>query len=555
MHKISVINILWLVSFLLFSSAFAGTVAKENMTEPAASGIHKIKLTQEEQAYLAAKKKITVCDYANWMPYVGHDKTHTYGILYDYYKAFEARIGVPMQFVHKPDMEACVIMVTKGEVDAVVSMGTPNTFADMALSNEYGNDFVALVTRLHTPFVRDVKELKDKKVGVIRHYKNMIAYLHQTYPSFQFQITDSTEDGLKKVANGELYAFIDVYRVAAYAIRRIHVGELKINTKVYPLVLRAHVGLRKEDVLLKNIFNKAIADLSTGEKTRMMGHWMRAEKVVKPDYRLLAEIIAGALLLLLGFLYYHLKVRYRQKALLAKQAKLAGMGSMISNIAHQWRQPLSRINSTVTVMKLLLNSDKIQKTLLEQKLDSIEENTQYMSDTIEDFMHFFHPGKEKTRFLLRQCIEKVLNLTGISSKNIKVSINADKEIWVYTYEKELTQVILVILNNAMDNFKIKSIPDPKIDIHMKTVHGKAILSIHDNGGGIEEKEPDRIFEPYYTSKFKHEGTGLGLYMAKLLTENSMGGHLRVKNSDKGALFEIELPMELSSKIFGEKKDA
>jgi len=78
-----------------------------------------------------------------------------------------------------------------------------------------------------------------------------------------------------------------------------------------------------------------------------------------------------------------------------------------------------------------------------------------------------------------------------------------------------------------------------------------LLSIHDNGGGIEEKEPERIFEPYYTSKFKHEGTGLGLYMAKLLTENSIGGYLRVKNSDHGALFEIELPIEFPK----EKKDA
>jgi len=536
---------------LLYVFMFSSANAVNEKAVEAPPSVQKIKLTREEQVYLADKKKITVCDYAEWMPYIGHDRTHTFGIIYDYYKAFEARIGIPMQFVHKPDMLGCVTMVTQGEADAVVSLGTPNTFAGIALSNEFGNDFVALVTQLKTPFIRDMKVLEGKAVGVIGHYKNMIAYLHKTYPSLQFQKTDSTADGLRKVANGELYAFIDIYRVAAYTIRRTHVGELKINTKVYPLVLRAHVGLRKEDVLLKNIFNKAIADLSTGEKTRMIGHWMRAEKVVKPDYRLLAEIIAMALLLLLGFLYYHLKVRYRQRLLLEKQAKLAGMGSMINNIAHQWRQPLSRINSTVTVMKLLLDSDKVEKELLEQKLDSIEKNTQYMSDTIEDFMHFFHPGKEKTHFLLQECIEKALNLTGISSKNIKVSINTDKEIGVYTYEKELTQVILVILNNAMDNFQIRSILEPKIDIYLKTEHEKAILSIHDNGGGIEEKEPDRIFEPYYTTKFKHEGTGLGLYMAKLLTENSMGGYLRVKNSDNGALFEIGLPLGLPK----EKKDA
>ena len=508
-------------------------------------------MTQEEQAYLADKKKITVCDYANWMPYVGHDKNHTFGIIYDYYKAFEARIGVPIQFVHMTDMQACIRRVAEGKADAVSSMGSPNTFVDMTLSDEYGNDFVALVTQLKTPFIRDMKVLKGKAVGVIGHYKNMIAYLHQMYPSLQFQTTDSTEDGLTKVAKGELYAFIDIYRIAAYNIRREHIGELKINTKVYPLVMRAHVGLYKDETVLKHIFNKAIADLSTEEKTRMIGHWMRAKQVVKPDYRLLAEIIALALLFLLGLLYYHLKIRYRQKLLLAQQAKLAGMGSMVNNIAHQWRQPLSRINSNVTAMKSLLGPDEEQKALLEQKLDSIEENTQYMSDTIEDFMHFFHPDKQKEYFFLQQCVEKALSLTDITSKNIDISINSNEEIRVYTYEKELTQVILIILNNAMDNFKIRSIPDPKIDIRMRTHHGRATLSIHDNGRGITEKEIDCIFEPYYTTKFKHEGTGLGLYMAKLLIENSMGGYLKVKNIDNGAYFEITLPVAL----YGEEKDA
>ncbi|WP_294954920.1 ATP-binding protein [Sulfurovum sp.] len=537
-----------LIQFMMLLCLLGSTHANTEINTALRKGIrYPLHFTPEEQAYLSQKKKITVCDYAEWMPYIGHEGNHTFGIVHDYYKAFERRIGVPIRFIHLSDLPACVTMVTQGQADAVVSMGSPNTFSGIALSNEFGEDFVALTTRLKTPFVNNMKMLEGKKVGIIGHYKNMIAYLHQTYPTLQLQTTKSTKDGLDKVANRTLYAFIDIYRIAAYNIRREHIGELKINTKVEPLVMRAHVGLRKNDILLKHIFNKAIADLSTEEKTRMINHWMSAKEVVKADYRLLAEIIAVALLFLLGLLYYHLKVRYRQKTLLEKQAKLAGMGSMINNIAHQWRQPLSRINSNVTVMKSLLDSDDAQKELLEQKLDSIEENTQYMSDTIEDFMHFFHPDKQRTHFSLQACIEKALHLTGIYSKNIEVTLNPNKEIYVNTYRKELTQIILIILNNAIDNFKIKSIADPKIEIHMRRLHGKIILSIQDNGGGIEAKELERIFEPYYTTKFKHEGTGLGLYMAKLLTENSMGGQLRVKNYNNGAYFEIVL--------FEEKKDA
>ena len=531
------IRALLLLYFLVLSLANAA----DEKTLEASPSIQKIKLTQEEQKYLQEKEEIIVCDYANWMPYIGHENGRTFGIIYDYYKAFEARIGVPIKFVHMPEMEACVRMVTERKADAVASMGTPNTFSDMILSDEYGNDFVALVTQLKTPFVREMKDLKNKKVGVIGHYKNMIAYLHQNYPSFQFQITDSTEDGLKRVADGDLFAFIDIYRIAAYNIRQEHIGELKINTKIYPLVMRAHVGLRKDETLLRDIFNKAIADLSPEEKRKMIDQWMRAKKVIETNYILLGQIALFALLIILWLLYRQFKERRHQALMLSKQAKLAGMGTMIRNIAHQWRQPLSRINSNVTVMKMMLYSDDIQKELLAEKLDSIEENTQYMSDTIEDFMHFFHPDKQKTRVWLQKCVEKALHLTGIYSKNIKVSINTNKEIWVYTYEKELIQVILIILNNAMDNFKIRSVSDPRINIQIERLHGKAILIIQDNGGGIAEKEIDRIFEPYYTTKFKYEGTGLGLYMAKLLTENSMDGSLHAKNVGNGAWFEIKLP--------------
>ncbi len=527
-----------LLHFWLFS--LLNAVASDSVEASNAKG--KIGLTKEERTYLSQKKKIIVCDYAEWMPYIGHEGKKTFGIVYDYYKAFERRIGVPIRFVHKPDIPSCVDMVAEGQADAVVSMGTPNTFAEIALSDEFGEDFVALVTRLNTPFVSDVKTLNGKRVGIVRHYRNMIAYVKKTYPMLQLALVASTKEGLDKVANGELDAFIDIYRIAVYNIQREHIGELKINTKVDPLVMRAHVGLAKENVLLRDIFNKAIANLSAEEKIKMIDRWMRAKEIVRPDYRLLGEIVAVALLLLLGFLYYHLRVHYRQKVLLARQAKLAAMGSMINNIAHQWRQPLSRINSTVTVLKTVgcKNLDEIQCI---EKLTLIEENTAYMSDTIEAFMHFFTPGKQKRDCNLHRCMRRALKLAGIEDKPVEVSLKIDKKVSFFTYEEELMQAVLVILNNAMENFKIRSVPHPKIVIRLKATSESIVLVIRDNGGGIAEEERDRIFEPYYTTKFQHEGRGLGLYMAKLLIEESMEGTLQAENKEGGAMFIITIPKE------------
>ena len=537
----SIIKRVLLLCVLFSCFLFAESVSKEQLPLIKSDNV-KIHFTQEEQDYLADKKEIIVCDHANWMPYVGHDDTHTFGILYDHYKAFESKIGVPIRFVRASGTAECAQKVSEGQADVVSTISNaPNIFVNIIPSNTYGQDFIALTTRLETPFVAKMTDLKGKPIGIFGQYKNLIAYLRKIYPSLLFQETDSTEDALNKVINGELYGFIDLYRVAAYTIQREHIGELKINTKVGQLVTKAHVGIRSDNTLLKNIFNKAIADLSMEEKTRMIDHWMRAKQVVKHDYVLEGQIVAIALLIILGLLYYHLKERHRQKVLLAQQAKLAGMGTMINNVAHQWRQPLNRINSNIAVINSILYSETFDRNLIESKMANIKNSTQYMSDTIEDFSNYFSPNKKQTRFILEESLKKALKLMGSRTKDIDITISSSKDVWINSYEKEFQQVILILLNNAIDNFESKLTTDPKIDIVIKERNEKVSLSIHDNGGGIKEQNIDRIFEPYYSTKFSNKGTGLGLYMAKMLIEGSMSGHLSVENRNYGAYFEIKLP--------------
>ena len=271
----------------------------------------------------------------------------------------------------------------------------------------------------------------------------------------------------------------------------------------------------------------------------MIDHWMRAKSVAKHDYILEGLIIVIALLIILGLLYRQFKERHRQKDLLAQQAKLAGMGTMINNVAHQWRQPLNRINSNIAVINSILHEKTFDRNMIESKMDNIKSSTQYMSDTIEDFSNYFSPNKKQTSFMIEETFKKALKLMGSRTKDIDITINSSTDVWVNSYEKEFQQVILIILNNAIDNFESSSTADPKIDMLIKEHNEIVILSIYDNGGGIKEKDIDRIFEPYYTTKFANEGTGLGLYMAKMLIESSMGGQLSVKNINDGAYFEIK----------------
>ncbi len=231
----------------------------------------------------------------------------------------------------------------------------------------------------------------------------------------------------------------------------------------------------------------------------------------------------------------------RQDLFMVHQARLASMGEMINNIAHQWRQPLNRINSCVAVLGSMPIPNSPEGKMIESKIKSIEQNTRYMSDTIEDFANFFHPDKEQTSFSLQSTVQKALDLIKSRTCNIDISITSDEEIWVSSFEKEYLQAVLSILHNAIDNFELKAIKNPKIDIILENNREYPYLCIQDNGGGIDAKDINRIFEPYYTTKFSAEGTGLGLYMAKMIVESSMGGYLKVENRNQGACFTIEIP--------------
>ena len=178
----------------------------------------------------------------------------------------------------------------------------------------------------------------------------------------------------------------------------------------------------------------------------------------------------------------------RRYAFIVQQARLASMGEMINNIAHQWRQPLNRVNANVAVIISILESDNIDHSMMLSEAELIEKNTKYMSETIEDFAYYFHPEKEAVRFSLEEIVQSILGLMNARLDNIDINIISSNPVEVYSFAKEYRQVLLVILNNAVDNFESKAIDSPKIDIVIKEEEEKAYLSICDNGGGIEEKD-------------------------------------------------------------------
>ncbi len=246
--------------------------------------------------------------------------------------------------------------------------------------------------------------------------------------------------------------------------------------------------------------------------------------------------------------------------ILAHQARLAAMGEMLSAIAHQWRQPL---NTLGLILQDLLDAQAYGELTSKYLKDSVEKGLnqiKFMSRTIEDFRNFFRPSKEKEIFEVEEAIANVLRLLSAQFRNHNINFQltclTHNKVFervediivcgdhtILGYKNEFEHVILNILNNAKDAFlereKTHSFPEKRIEIEVDRIDDRVIIRIRDNAGGIPEDIIDRIFDPYFTTKEK--GTGIGLYMSKMIIENNMGGKIQARNVEGGAEILIELP--------------
>ena len=242
----------------------------------------------------------------------------------------------------------------------------------------------------------------------------------------------------------------------------------------------------------------------------------------------------------------------RKENLLAEQTKLAAMGEMIGNIAHQWRQPLNIISVTASGTKVKKDLGILSEESLNDSLKQILDTTEHLSETIDVFKDFFKEDKEKSLFNLSQNISNNLSLIEpiLNGNSIKVHLDLDKDIYLYNFSNEFNQVMVNILHNACDAIKNKISNEELriIKITAKQEKNKAIIEIIDNAGGIEKNIINKVFEPYFTTKHKYQGTGLGLYMTQKILKISIKGSIKVTNKTfiyedktyKGALFRITL---------------
>jgi len=238
-----------------------------------------------------------------------------------------------------------------------------------------------------------------------------------------------------------------------------------------------------------------------------------------------------------------LETQKKQQEALFLQDRTAQMSELLNMLAHQWRQPLSRIAAVTTQLKFSLALGEIDQEAFNKQVDGIEKYTHELSDTIDEFRSVYEPSQLSESTPICTLLEKSASVitSSFKDKNIKIDIMCDKDEKGFFTSTALYQVLLSLLRNSQEAFSEHKVDNAKISLSSKRKDDILHIYIEDNAGGIKEENLHKIFDPYFSTKDIKNGHGLGLYMSKSIIEKNCNGKLEVKNSEHGCIFTITLP--------------
>lgn len=532
----------------------------------------QLKLTEQEKEWLAAHPVIRVGIDHNWAPIESiDDKGRHTGVSASYLHLLEKRLGVHFEVDYSRSLWSDSLRALKTkELDMLTSAAVTDSRREhMAFSRPYIKQSMVIVANSRVGYINDLSDLRGKKIAIVRSYASE-EFLRINYPAIIPVLTDTSLQALQKVSSGEVYGCIEGLSVVSYLIERHNLKNIKVVGET-PFRYDIAFAFRKDWNIMASISDKVLASITPAEYEELHGRWLGYESEKPLDYRYIWGI-AGFFVFLFGLIAYknyRLDVLVRQRTteletfnqrlqeeiekavennrkqekLLMQQAKMAEIGSMLESIAHQWRQPLNILGLSMTRLSLSCSIDG--KSESGKVIEIAEAQIEYMSQTIDDFRNFFKQDRSQIPVNIDALATEVVTLLGplLARKKIIVRRNIDPSIEVLVYPNELKQVLINLVNNAREAIEHHRGNERWIEIRCVRDERYCTISVEDTGGGISPSIVDKIFDPYFTTKFESQGTGIGLYMAKTIIEKHFLGRLSVYNTAQGACFEIRLNRE------------
>ena len=546
------------------------------------NNLRNLTFSSLEVEYLEKRDDITMCVVPNFMPYSDINDGKFIGFIAEYVSLIESKIKKPIKLIPTKSWSESLALAESGKCDILPSaVWTKERENKFSFTKAYLNIPFVLLTKSNTSFINNLNTLKNKKISVTENYV-LLDLLKEKYKDIDFIAVKDIDEGINNILDGKTFGHIDAISTSWYKLQTKYLTKISISAKLDENVDISIATIR--DNILYSIFQKAVLSIDDYSKNELLNRWTFTEYQKEFDYSIIWKITILILGIFAAILYRQrflknlnnsllqkvdektkklrdinnqLEIRIKKEVeenlkkdrLLSQQQKMVSMGQMIENIAHQWRQPLSVITTSISGIKLKKMLNDLDDDFLNKTLDSVMNTSQYLSNTIDDFRYFFKPQKEKEKFYLEKCCNKTIELLSpnFTENNIKVICRVD-DIEIFGYETELIQVLINILNNSKDALSLVENQERLIFINILKENGKALIKIKDNAGGIPDDVLSQIFEPYFTTKHQAQGTGIGLYMCQEIIYKHMNGHIDIANIDfkynhkkyKGALALIVL---------------
>ncbi len=526
-------------------------------------------LSQSERAYLRKKQAIRMCVDPHWMPMEHVDSQGRYeGILADFSRLISRKLGLPFRLVRTPDYQTSRRYLKEGRCDIIMGeQATPEVLKHYLATRPYYRAPRAFVTHVDATLVHNFSQIAHSgPVGVLKN-SPAETLLPKLYPGIRLVAMKDGDAGLRKVASKELVAFVNIIPSLVYSIQKQGLSNLKIAGTL-PDEVKLSMLVNKNEAPLVPILNKAIGSITQQERQKILSRWVQIRYAAHPDHTGLIRLLLllGLLSVILLAWLYHTRRMHRalqkvhreleakfQKELernrehqlmLLQQNRLAQKGQILNMIAHQWRQPLNILSIVTQVCLSQMRKEVGQSEVLDHFEEKSKSLIGEMSATIDSFRDFFRPERARVAFSVNRVVEDLFPMIRplYEQQGIDLKWRAEKEISYRGYPKELGQALLNILYNASEVIREREIRNGRVDVGLREEGDQILLEICDNAGGVSKEIIGEIFDPYFSTKDAKNGTGLGLYMSKLIVEEHMGGRLEVYNSAEGACFRIRFPL-------------
>jgi len=402
---------------------------------------------------------------------------------------------------------------------------------DIAFTSESLQNNLININKIHSHF------LVNKSIFDVKNWKRefmILKYMQSIEnPNYMYAITDNTE---KMKLHSSKLKLINPHK--KYIIKSMN------NSKEFAIYQKIDKDIKVVAFLpIKNIHNsKTVAYLVSYTKSKHIQN-------ILDTYHLINYIVFFGFLTIFYLVYRLISIKeslqkevqrqtneiLQKDKIVQEQSKLAAMGEMVGAIAHQWRQPLNSLNINIENLDDDYADGLIDNKFIDNFIKKQTQTIRFMSQTIDDFRNFFRVDKIKRVFSVKEAISSIISMQNAQLKNYNIEVNiSGQDFTIETIESEFKQTILNIISNAKDALISNKITYGKIDIILK----EYTIYIEDNAGGIPDDILYRIFEPYFTTKEQGKGTGMGLYMSKMIIENNLNGTLKVENIKDGARFTI-----------------